>query len=140
MESNQNRDVNDRIPPPPPLEIVPSSPSGSGATTWNSALPNTKIDPPHKGVTTTTTADGKPQGELDSCSWGITLFVLSTIWLSKFDVVLWKKFSFRGLEKFFRFFEDFFRTLLPICKRNIVVGFVITSAKNKRSIQKELVV
>lgn len=58
MDSSQ-RDINDRIPPPQPHEIVPSSPSGSGSTTWNSGLPNPKLDPPHKGVTTTTTPDGK---------------------------------------------------------------------------------
>lgn len=59
LESNQrDREVNDRIPPPPALEIV-QSPSGSRSNTWNSALPNPKMDPPHKGVTTTTTPDGK---------------------------------------------------------------------------------
>lgn len=59
LESSQrDRDINDRIPPPPQLEIVPSSPSGSGSSsTWNSGL-TPKLEQPHKGVTTTTTPDG----------------------------------------------------------------------------------
>lgn len=62
MDSNQReRDINDRIPPPQPMEVVPSSPSGSGSTqTWNSGLSSGKMDQPsHKGVTTTTTPDGE---------------------------------------------------------------------------------
>lgn len=61
MDSSQReRDNSDRIPQPPaPLEVVPSSPSGSATTpTWNSGMASVKLDQPHKGVTTTT-ADGK---------------------------------------------------------------------------------
>ena len=60
--SQRERDNSDRNPPPAPaqLEVVPSSPSGSGNTpTWNSGMTSGKLDQPHKGVTTTTTADGE---------------------------------------------------------------------------------
>ncbi|XKL67644.1 hypothetical protein PGB90_003135 [Kerria lacca] len=61
MDNNQReREISERIPPSQPMEVVPSSPSGSGTTsTWNSNLSSVKIDQPHKGVTTTTTPDGK---------------------------------------------------------------------------------
>lgn len=67
MDSSQrDRDVSDRIPPPPPLEVVPSSPSASGSTpTWNPSLKSVKIDQLHKGVTTTTTADGESSSHYD---------------------------------------------------------------------------
>ena len=59
--SQRERDSSDRIPQaPPPLEVVPSSPSGSAVpSNWNSGLPSVKLDQPHKGVTMTTTADGE---------------------------------------------------------------------------------
>ncbi len=61
MESSQrDREISERIPPTQPMEVVPPSPSGSGSSsTWNSNLPSMKMDPITKGVTTTTTPDGK---------------------------------------------------------------------------------
>lgn len=60
--SQREREINnERIPPPQAMEVVPSSPSASASTptTWSSGLPSVKMDAPHKGVTTTTTPDGK---------------------------------------------------------------------------------